>query len=994
MVSFPGPVALGRGVVVGPGARPPDAWADCPRVAVGPAELDAPGPVVAALHESWLARRPMVIELSADPASLRAPSRYEGPVHDLDPGFELTLERLQFLVWSNAYDARGPEPVWWHGRKAARRFGASGVTEGGPADLLVGDGTALYVDGGPPDPPALPTGTGVVHRWNAEAGALVAAGYGAPSAPLAVDQLAAVGHRGGAARVVAPAGSGKTRVLTERLRHLVADRRADPSTVTALAFNTRAAAELDERVGALVDRHGPHIRTLNSVGLWVCNEFGARGRLKVLDEAAARAVIEATFTIRRQPNTDTVAPYLDALSAIRLGLRPPETVEAAIPDAAGVAGGFDRYRRALEAAGAVDFDEQIYRAIEILAADPAARARAQATCRRLLVDELQDLAPAHLLLIRLLCAPGYDCFGVGDDDQVVYGYAGATPEHLVNFSRYFPGAGHYALEVNYRCPPALVGATRNLLSHNEDRLDKTITTPSGRTDGTPPVAGPLAGQGPVALLSAPGEELAHLAVSVVSWWLANGVPAGDVAVLARVSAALLPVQIACLEAGVPCTAPVGAQVLRRTGIRTALAYLRIGAHPDRISAGDVSETIRRPSRGIAPMVVDMLTTRPSTSVGDIRRLAGRLSGRDVPKLVTYARDLETVAAACRRSTAAALRAIRADVGLGSAMDVLDDSRREADRSTHADDLSALESVAALHPDAATFEPWLREVLSRPAPESPAVLLSTIHRVKGKEWPRVLVYGASTGLFPHRLAADEEEEERRVFHVAITRARTQVAILSDRESPSAFVAELTGSRPRPTPRAGERRRAARHQIRAPASQPPGARGGMPAKPGTPRSGRADQAARRVRRAPVVEAAEGLVAEYGGHVCTVVGLDESGAVVGIGRALIGVPYGSEVRVDGHLATLVAPPAARHPHGGRAGHAATAAADALRAWRSGAAKHGGVPAYVVLRDEELVGIAERMPTTIAELARCRGMGEIRLDRYGDEILAALGAVRCTPG
>ena len=150
--------------------------------------------------------------------------------------------------------------------------------------------------------------------------------------------------------------------------------------------------------------------------------------------------MQHVFEVRRQANTDTVLPYIDALSAVRLGLTSPATVEEQIPDAVGLADGFDAYREALAEAGAVDFDEQIYRAIEILLRDPEARSAAQSRCRHLLVDEFQDLNPAHMLLIRLLCAPAYDCFGVGDDDQVIYGYAGATPEYLINFEDYFPGA--------------------------------------------------------------------------------------------------------------------------------------------------------------------------------------------------------------------------------------------------------------------------------------------------------------------------------------------------------------------------------------------------------------------------------------------------------------------------------------------------------------------------------------------------------------------------
>ena len=228
----------------------------------------------------------------------------------------------------------------------------------------------------------------------------------------------------------------------------------------------------------------------------------------------------------------------------------------------------------------------------------------------------------------------------------------------------------------------------------------------------------------------------------------------------------------------PCTTPLTTQVLARTGIRTAFAYLRIGADPGAIRREDVRDTVRRPSRGIAPMVVDMVTRNRTTSIADIRRLAGRLSGRDVPKLEAYADDLEVVAEAASRSTADALRAIRVGIGLDTTLDTLDASRAGADRSTHADDLAALESLASFHPDASTFAHWLREVLSRPPADGPGVELSTVHRIKGKEWGHVLIVGASAGLFPHRLSEDVEGE-RRVFHVALTRAGTQVVVLADR-----------------------------------------------------------------------------------------------------------------------------------------------------------------------------------------------------------------------
>ena len=119
----------------------------------------------------------------------------------------------------------------------------------------------------------------------------------------------------------------------------------EPATVTALAFNTKAAGEMRQRCGGLVTARGPHIRTLNSIGLWICNEHGGQGRARVYEEVQVRDLVQAVFDVPRQANTDTVLPYIDALSAVRLGLASPELVEEGIPDAGGLASGFDAIER-------------------------------------------------------------------------------------------------------------------------------------------------------------------------------------------------------------------------------------------------------------------------------------------------------------------------------------------------------------------------------------------------------------------------------------------------------------------------------------------------------------------------------------------------------------------------------------------------------------------------------------------------------------------------
>ena len=198
----------------------------------------------------------------------------------------------------------------------------------------------------------------------------------------------------------------------------------------------------------------------------------------------------------------------------------------------------------------------------------------------------------------------------------------------------------------------------------------------------------------------------------------------------------------------------------------------------------------------------MIKKRPTTSLVELGRLAEYLD-RDGPKVAGYRADLETIAGAVSRGrdTAAILGLIREQVGLGTAMDTLDGAGAAKTAAAHGDDLLALEQVATVHPDPATFEAWLREILSRP-PDPSGVTLSTIHRVKGREWDRVVVLGASGGLFPHRLAEDLEEE-RRIFHVGITRGRAQIVVVGDKDDPSPFLAEAAGtaSHDRPLRRTG-------------------------------------------------------------------------------------------------------------------------------------------------------------------------------------------------
>ena len=697
----PGPAILGRGVVIHAGFPSPASWTDAPVVTIDDAVLDAPGDTVRRLHAAWASREPIVVALAVDPQRFRQPQSFAVEPWRLAADADPWYDRLHFLVWANTYDARTETPVWWWAVKAARLDERAEATPDGPADIRLADGSAAWVDGGPRAPLALEPAHVVVHGESVDAGVLsVVPAAVTPTAALAPDQLAAVAHGAGPARVVAPAGSGKTRVLTERLRHLHVDRGYERSSVLAVAYNKQAQLEMESRTTDFA----PRVRTLNSLGLWVLAEHRG-GSPPVLEEPEVRRMIDTLLPGRRQrrANTDPIGPYVEGLTAIRLGLTDPEDVEAGRDDVPGLAELFPAYRRRLAERGAVDFDEQIYAAVESLLTDGEFRRSMQRSCRHLLVDEFQDLTPAHVLLIRLLACPGLDVFGVGDDDQCIYGHAGADPAFLIDYERLFPGAAPHPLTVNYRCPVEVVDGARTLLGYNHRRVDKVIEAGPAND----PTAGALH------VVEHGRDEGGTAAVALVRAWLDEpDVTTASIAVLARVNSLLLAPHVALHEAGVAVNSVLRPDVLERTGMRAALAYLRLATSPDGMSAGDVIEILRRPTRGLPQWFPERVERRPRWTLSQLAALADQVPDKEAGKVLRLADDLGVVLDVGRTGTTrTVLEAVRDEIGLGTAMSLLDRTGG-GQGSSHLDDLEGLLGVADLHPDPSGFEPWLRAAFAR------------------------------------------------------------------------------------------------------------------------------------------------------------------------------------------------------------------------------------------------------------------------------------------
>jgi DNA helicase II / ATP-dependent DNA helicase PcrA len=929
-------------VIVGPGGDPPSEWHEADRLAVDGTTLAAPVKAVGRLREAAHTGTSLVIELSVPFDEL--PGQVERrPTYEIGVAHEFTLDELHHLVSSNAIDVRDPATPRW---ALLDRAVTTGATIGGAGDVVLADGTEVWLDGGPVRYVEPVDGIPVLHAAAVEHGSLTPPATNDTSADLAPDQLAAVTHVTGTARIIAPAGSGKTRVLTERARHLINAWRLPPAAVCLVAFNKRAQEEMRQRTA---DLPGLQVRTLNSIALAIINgtpPFASQPRRwTTIDEPAVRRILDRFVARPKRRNTDPLAPWIEALSLVRLGLTTPADAEAAYGgDVTGFTEVFGRYQAALDADGVVDFDGQIDRALAMLLADPDTRRAAQRACRLLLVDEFQDLTPAHLMLVRLLAGPAGSVFGVGDDDQTIYGYNGADPGWLIDFATWFPGAGAHPLEVNYRCPAGVVEVADRLVRHNGRRVAKTIRAASDRPGGW---------------RIADGHDEVAATVEAVTTELASGRAPADIAVLTRVNAVLAAAMIGLIDAGVPVSGGVGAEFVERTAVRAALAWLRL-ATARSLAKDDLAEAMRRPSRSVHPRIAEWVTEQRNAD--GLYRLAGRLNNeKDAAKLKEFAGDIARLRALADQAspTAVLVATLIDEIGLGASVSTLDANRQGMNRGSQSDDLLAVRQLARLQPDPTRFDAWLRDrLMTRRAPDG--VTLATVHRVKGQEWPCVIVHQASEDQFPHRLAEDHEEE-RRVFHVAITRAADALTIVPGAR-PSPFVTELTMEPP--------------EFVELPQAPPAVARSRPAAPPKKDRS--ADHPLLDRSR---VMAVVGAVLVDQDREWTIVELEPGAAVTTCGDATRRFPIGATVETRGRQ---------RGKLGARPGDidpASVLAYDELRRLRDRV--RDGKPAYVVFDDKTLAAIAQHLPADLDELARIRGVGPAKLEQYGDDVLAVVRSV-----
>ena len=604
-------------------------------------------------------------------------------------------------------------------------------------------------------------------------------------------QRAAVEHRGGPLLIVAGAGSGKTRVLTRRIAHLLATGDARPGEILAITFTNKAAGEMKERVAELV---GPSAKSM-----WVSTFHSAC--VRILRAESKRLGISSSFTIYDQqdalrlmtlvirdldldPKKFTPRSFLAQVSNLKNELIDEETyaTRASNQMEETLASAYRMYQERLRRASAFDFDDLIGSTVALLQLFPDVAEHYRRRFRQIMVDEYQDTNHAQYQLVKELV--GHDTENlkagelcvVGDADQSIYAFRGATIRNIEEFERDYPNAKTIMLEQNYRSTQTILTAANAVISRNQSRRAKNLWTDAG--DGERIVA---------YVADDEHDEASFIAGEIDLLTDHHGVKPSDVAVFYRTNAQSRSVEDVFIRVGMPYKVVGGVRFYERKEVKDAIAYLRALANP----ADDVSlrRILNVPKRGIgdrAEAMVEAIAQRERITFWEALERAQEAPGmasRSISSIAPFVEMMRSLRTLLESGSDAAtiLQAVFEQSGyvkeLTQSSDPQDEGRLE--------NLAELESVAQEFVDD-NPEGTLVDLLERialvadadqiPDGEGGVVTLMTLHTAKGLEFPVVFLTGMEDGVFPHmRSLGDnkELEEERRLAYVGITRARERL-----------------------------------------------------------------------------------------------------------------------------------------------------------------------------------------------------------------------------
>jgi len=581
-------------------------------------------------------------------------------------------------------------------------------------------------------------------------------------------QYDAVYYRGGPLLVLAGAGSGKTRVITERIAALV-ERDVPEDAITAVTFTNKAAREMRERLSARLGEREKRLRicTFHALGLMMVREHaalvGRRARLSIFAVSEQKSSMRSVLADLNLPSdNDQVDRSLVKLSQFKNGMI--ETGDNALAKIA------ENYETLLQKMNAVDFDDLIVLPIRLLSENAEVRALWQSRCRHFLVDEYQDSSRTQYDFVRLLAPEDANLTVVGDDDQSIYGWRGAEVKNLFQLQRDYPSLEVVKLEENYRSTGSILQAANSLIANNTDRLGKTLRSNLGQGKKV------RIWEAPTAV-----DEAERVAAEIRAQRASAGVKWDDFCILYRASFRSRQLEIAMRDAGIPYHVSGGLSFFDYTEIQDTLAYMRLISN----FSDDLAfmRAISRPRRGIGSKALEVIgdyAGRKKMSMLEACVDEGfEHSKQEMLKL--FGRlivDLEHVF--LHGEADDAFDMMLEQTGLEDAI------RREAEDEDEEErrmgNVLSLRTWWIRHCEkGGNLSTFLQHIflLADNEDDDPQgqVRLMTVHGAKGLEFSHVFVVGMEEGTFPHKNAMDENrlEEERRLMYVAMTRARHRLTL---------------------------------------------------------------------------------------------------------------------------------------------------------------------------------------------------------------------------
>jgi DNA helicase II / ATP-dependent DNA helicase PcrA len=582
--------------------------------------------------------------------------------------------------------------------------------------------------------------------------------------------------------VVAGAGSGKTRVLTHRIVHLIRAAGAKPNEILAITFTNKAAGEMKRRVEELV---GEVARTM-----WVMTFHAACGR--ILRREAPRLGYRSNFTIYDQ--ADQVRLVKNSLEELERDPKrfAPRGIHAQISMAKNqlvgpdeyrrrvasfydqtVADVYDLYQRRLHASNALDFDDLLMLTVAVLERFPEAAARWQKAFRYLLVDEYQDTNHAQYRLLQLLAARHRNVFAVGDPDQSIYAFRGADIRNILEFERDFPGTKVIPLEQNYRSTNRVLRGANAVIAHNRERKPKNLWSDLGEGE-------------PVRVIEVEDEHAeARLVAAEVAQLLEEGHAGAEIAVFYRTNAQSRVLEDVLVRQEIPYQVIGGPRFYERAEVKDAVAYLQVLDNP--ADAVSLARIANRPRRGIGDASLARLAAFADAQGITMRDALARAEeagcgAAPLKAIQRFRALLESLAAEAEElSVPDLVERVLERTGYLEALE----AERTVEAQGRIENLGELVNVAREYQETAE-QPTLSEFLQQISlfsdqdeltEEGGRITLMTLHNAKGLEFRAVFLVGMEEGVFPHARSLEEQglEEERRLCYVGLTRAQERLVL---------------------------------------------------------------------------------------------------------------------------------------------------------------------------------------------------------------------------